>query len=352
MVESKSKYGVKSRGVLIHVMVWAVFFLHPLFFTGGRDTGLTWYEYLRFITVPLSFMAVFYANYFVLISRFIPNKKILNFFLFNFLLVVAVMAAVHIVFHYVLPPGKMGPPHRPWMDTVRFFAGNFVIYMLIVAASVAIKMTSWWYKEESARKEMEHRKTEAELQNLKNQINPHFLFNTLNNIYSLIQSDSAKAQKVVHDLSSLLRYVLYESSMPYVPVRAEMEFLRDYVELMRIRLPRNVNFSVSFPDSASDRPIAPLLFIPLVENAFKHGTGGMDSFISIGISEDDNSVACSIENSYYPKSVTDDRTGSGIGISNLLKRLEMIYPGRYSFEYGHDGNVYRAVLSISDFSRK
>ena len=145
-------------------------------------------------------------------------------------------------------------------------------------------------------------------------MNPHFLFNTLNNIYSLIQLDTTRAQQAVHDLSRMLRYVLYDSSRATVPLAAEIDFLRDYIELMRIRLPRHVRLFVSLPDAPSSTPIAPLLFISLVENAFKHGVSNeKPSYITIDIHELEGQLICSIKNSRFPKS-DSDRSGSGIGL--------------------------------------
>lgn len=258
------------------------------------------------------------------------------------------MIGVHLLFRYVLPDtGHRPPMERTWQDALRFFAGNAVLYLLVVGAGVAIRMTGGWYRAEAARQELEHSRTEAELQNLKSQLNPHFLFNTLNNIYSLIQIDVDRAQRSVHELSSLLRYVLYESSRPTVPLKAEVEFLRDYIELMRIRQPRHVRVFVSLPEEPSPTPVAPLLFISLVENAFKHGVSNeKPSYVTIDIHEEEGRLVCRIRNSCFPKSGDSDRSGSGIGLTNLSKRLEMIYPGRYTFEYGQAGDAYQALLCI------
>lgn len=144
----------------------------------------------------------------------------------------------------------------------------------------------------------------------------------------------------------MLRYVLYESSCPTVPLAAEVEFLRDYIELMRIRLPRHVEVGVSLPEEPSPTPVAPLLFISLIENAFKHGTSNdRPSFIRIDIHERGGELVCCIRNSCFPKTASD-RSGSGIGLKNLSKRLEMIYPQRHTFEYGERGGTYTASLRI------
>ncbi|HIY68843.1 MAG TPA: histidine kinase [Candidatus Alistipes intestinigallinarum] len=344
MTALQSKY----TGWLIHVTVWAVILGMPLFVTGPDRPLMTGPQYVRFLLVPLSFMVVFYTNYFLLIDRYLTTRRFGRFTGYNLLLIGAVMLAVHLFFRHVLPPDLHRPPLvRPWQDTVRFFAGNLMLYILVVGAGVAIRMTSGWYRAETARQELEHSRTQAELQNLKSQLNPHFLFNTLNNIYSLIQLDTDRAQQAVHDLSRLLRYVLYDSSRPYVPLAAEVDFLRDYIELMRIRQPRHVQVFVSLPATPSQRPVAPLLFISLVENAFKHGVDNdRPSYVTIDLHESGDQLICRIKNSYFPKSGDSDRSGSGIGLSNLTRRLEMLYPGRHTFEYGQNGEAYTALLCI------
>ena len=344
MPASQSKY----RAWLVHFTAWAVIFGLPLFVTGPDRPLLSGGEYLRFLLIPLSFMVVFYTNYLGLIDRYLTTRRFGRFAGYNVLLIGAVMIGVHLLFRYVLPDtGHRPPMERTWQDALRFFAGNAVLYLLVVGAGVAIRMTGGWYRAEAARQELEHSRTEAELQNLKSQLNPHFLFNTLNNIYSLIQIDVDRAQRSVHELSSLLRYVLYESSRPTVPLKAEVEFLRDYIELMRIRQPRHVRVFVSLPEEPSPTPVAPLLFISLVENAFKHGVSNeKPSYVTIDIHEEGRRLVCRIRNSCFPKSGDSDRSGSGIGLTNLSKRLEMIYPGRYTFEYGQAGDAYQALLCI------
>lgn len=194
---------------------------------------------------------------------------------------------------------------------------------------------------------MERSRSEAELQNLKSQLNPHFLFNTLNNIYSLIQIDADRAQQAVHDLSRLLRYVLYDSSRPTVPLKAEIEFLRDYIELMRIRQPRHVRVFVSLPDTPSQTPrgSAPVHFAGR-ERLQTRGEQRKTLLCDDRHPRDRGQLICRIKNSYFPKSGDSDRSGSGIGLTNLAKRLEMIYPGHYTFEYGQAGDAYQALLCI------
>ena len=191
MNAAQSKY----TGWLVHLTAWAVVLGMPLFVTSPDRPLMNGPQYARFLLVPLSFMVVFYTNYFVLIRRHLFAHRIGRFVGCNLVLIAAVMFGVHLFFRFVLPPDMARPPiPRPWQDTVRFFAGNALLYMLVVGVSVAIRMTSGWYRAEAARRQLEHSRTQAELQNLKSQLNPHFLFNTLNNIYALVALNPQQAQ--------------------------------------------------------------------------------------------------------------------------------------------------------------
>ena len=321
-MQTTQRSRTKIIQIIVHTIAWAMMFGSPLFFSQGEGNSISWGRYLGFCASPLAFMLVFYLNYFVLIDRLLFRKRLGAFVLINLLLIILLQ-------FYLF-----------------FMLRDAVTMLLITGLSVAIKMTGRWYRVEREKQEIEKERTQAELQNLKSQLNPHFLFNTLNNIYSLIQIDADRAQQAVHDLSRMLRYVLYESSCPTVPLAAEVEFLRDYIELMRIRLPRHVEVGVSLPEEPSPTPVAPLLFISLIENAFKHGTSNDGpSFIRIDIHERDGELVCRIRNSCFPKTASD-RSGSGIGLKNLSKRLEMIYPQRHTFEYGERGGTYTASLRI------
>ncbi|MBR5661359.1 MAG: histidine kinase [Bacteroidales bacterium] len=335
---------------LLHIAIWVVLFGMPFFsprpghpLHGGVDFG-------RFIPTLVSFLIIFYVNYFFLIKKYLYQKRLGMFILWNVILVAIISLAVHFTHRHLFPmPVNPGRPLRPRtaLDSISFIARNTVIYMAIICVAVAVKMTERWYRDEKRRDEMEKAAAEAELTALKSQVNPHFLFNTLNNIYSLIQIDQTKAQEAVHDLSGMLRYVLYESESPIVTLGKEATFLGDYIKLMSMRCPKDVKLEVSLPSEDSGREIAPLLFIPLIENAFKHGISANEpSSIKISLEEDGGYVSCLVENTFFPKDESD-RSGSGIGIKNLCRRLEMLYPNAYSFEYGKVRNVYRSNLRIN-----
>lgn len=346
MTETPQTPPFKGMGRLIHVVGWGILFCAPFFFT-GREQGVTLESYLRGILVPLSFMCVFYINYFWLVKRELFARRTGRFLLINLLMIIATIVTVHLIMH-LFPHSQSGRPEPAFRHVVGFFLMNGLIYSLVAGLSVAIKMTDGWYRVEAIQRELEKERAEAELQNLKSQLNPHFLFNTLNNIYSLIAFSPERAQEAVHDLSRLLRYVLYESSQPMVPLEKDLDFLRNYIELMRIRLPRHVELKTDLISSAPGTLIAPLLFISLVENAFKHGvSNNKPSFIDIKIHQEKNLVVCAISNSYFPKTSGQDKSGSGIGLVNLERRLSLLYPGHHAFRCEQEGDAYRSSLSIT-----
>lgn len=339
---------------IIHTVAWGILFCLPFFFTGRESQTITVESYIRSIIIPLSFMIVFYVNYFLLIDRFLFSRHSWKFVLSNLLLIALAMVAVHLMMRLLPPPDMRHPhPEKEWQAIVGFFIINFLFYMSVAGLSVAIKMTSGWYQMETVRRELEKSRAEAELQNLKSQLNPHFLFNTLNNIYSLIAFSPEKAQEAVHDLSRLLRYVLYESSQPFVSLEKELDFIRNYVELMRIRLPEHVELKTEISSTSPGTLIAPLLFISLIENAFKHGvSNNKPSFIQLDIHQQGDLVICYIRNSYFPKDAEQDKSGSGIGIRNLQKRLALLYPNRHIFSFKQEGENWQSMLELQTAERE
>ncbi|MDH6304870.1 sensor histidine kinase YesM [Parabacteroides sp. PF5-5] len=339
----------KRLGWLIHVIPWGLLLLFPFLFAGRNSDNVSWFDYLRFVTMFAGIIIVFYANYSYLVKRFLFSRQMTWYVVSNFLLFTVLIVLSHLITEQIpASEGRgPGPQHEfTWKHHLVFTLFDYVKYIFIAALSVALRMTSSWYKTEAERKELVQSRSEAELQNLKSQLNPHFLFNTLNNIYSLIAFSPDRAQEAVHELSTLLRYMLYESSQPTVTVGKDLDFIRDYVELMRIRLPQHVELKTEIQTTSPETPIAPLLFISLVENAFKHGvSNNKPSFIHIEIAADSKEVFCSIRNSYFPKN-EQDKSGSGIGLVNLRKRLNLIYPGMYSFTYGQEEDHYTCKLEL------
>ncbi|MDP4202267.1 MAG: histidine kinase [Bacteroidota bacterium] len=329
--------------IIIHLLAWCLLFGFPLIFM-VESHHPRFDQYSGYLAYTMAFFIVFYGNYLYLIDKFLFDRNTLKFIAIN-VVIIAICAYLLYLFQSLgIPPEKQ---HHPGPPPILFVFRDITSMVFAVGLSVALRMTGKWYRTETERKEMEKDRFETELKNLKNQLNPHFLFNTLNNIYSLIPVHPEQAQETVHRLSHLLRYVLYENNDNFVPIGKEIDFLKSYIELMSLRLSDQVKLATEFNIESGNDRIAPMLFISLVENAFKHGISPINqSFVHINItSKEGQDVVCTVENSYFPKNM-QDKSGSGIGQENLRKRLELLYPNHHNLCLENRGDTYFAQLQI------
>lgn len=347
---------------IIHIVVWGIIAVLPylMLLRGGIEFPFSSYLFYGGFWYGV-WMLVFYLNYLYLVPKQLLKHRTYIYLLVNVAVILGFSFSYHLwgeyMFQYYinhLPvdvndfPNDMGRGFRPpfMMGVAR---DSFPLIIITIIATM-IRMSEEWRKSETSRKEAEKALAESELQNLRNQLNPHFLLNTLNNIYALIAFDTDKAQESVQELSKLLRHVLYENKDQFTTLGKEIEFIRSYIELMRIRLSSNVTVETEYDlDPNSQTPIAPLIFISLVENAFKHGISPTEpSYIKIRFTEVMGNVRCLIQNSNHRK-VGYDKSGSGIGLEQVQKRLDLTYPGKYSWTYGlsNDGLEYSSSLEIN-----
>ena len=228
-----------------------------------------------------------------------------------------------------------------------FRAGYFslmTVSLLLCLMAIGIALSVRYMIRRNERKQKE---VEAELAWLKNQINPHFLFNTLNNISSLAQIDGDETQEAIMQLSDLLRYAMYETNKPKVRLDGEVEFMRNYINLMKLRCNKMTTVNSQFLILNPEFEVAPLLFISLVENAFKHGiNSNAPATIDIHLEQQGDTLVFLCDNTNNPKP-TKDRSGSGIGLENTRRRLDLLYTGRYTWEQGvTPENIYHVKISI------
>lgn len=203
------------------------------------------------------------------------------------------------------------------------------------------------YNERLRQKELLERAVEAENLRLKSQLNPHFLFNSLNCISSLMTTNSLKAQEGIGVLSDMLRYALYETKQETVPISAELEFIDNYLSLMVLRHGDRLSMEYAHDDFDSHVMIAPMLFISIVENAFKHGVSRSDgSSVRINVVAQGSDLVFTCENSIASQAGRNYRAEGGIGLENLSRRLEIMYKGCYHLDIGECGNMYKVTLTI------
>lgn len=228
-----------------------------------------------------------------------------------------------------------------------FVSISAALHLLSAFAALGVRGTIRSQEIQAQLQEEKRKTAEAELSWLKNQLNPHFLFNSLNNISSLIQIDPDQAQDAIGQLSDLLRYALYESNKPLVPLIGEVEFMRCYIEMMKLRCSSKTSVQVDFSsDIDASVQVAPLLFISFIENAFKHGTSSnQPSQISVSLQCHDGHVCFNCRNTNFPKTNTD-HSGSGVGLENTRRRLELLYAGRYTWRQNIENNNFCILIDV------
>lgn len=356
--------------VILHIAVWIILFILPaylLFIDSGNNETI-----LRKIYVQIFLYAViFYTNYLVLTPMlFFKKRKALYFVAAIALVVIATIANEYTFkkFNYMGPTGNRAmemrprmqpPPGVPFMPGNEFSAEhrrpsenwpmyNFIITTLFLSGfGMGLSFTDKFTQQEKVRKEAEKEKLNTELAFLKNQINPHFLFNTLNNIYSLVQINVPDGQKAILQLSKLMRYILYETEKGDRFLSQEIDFMKTYIGLMKLRISDKVTITVDFPEDFSDVTIPPLLFLPFVENAFKHGISyRRPSFVDVRLKIDPGKIIFECSNSIGNKGDDLLKSDSGIGLENVKKRLALLFPDRHNLQVLETEATFQVNLQI------
>ncbi len=329
---------------MVQVAVWAVIMLAlPLATLLGtrswEPTATSWQMVWDMFRSPL---VIYFANFYVFGPKLFFRRKYWLFSLCNLLL----MALLNYKFFFV---GEYMPemPETAWIG---FFLGIFIFVLLnffMGAIAIGVRHFMQVSKIKQQLKDAQAKSIEAELAWLKNQINPHFLFNTLNNISSLTQIDPDAAQDSIAQLSDLLRYAMYETNKDTVPISGEVEFMRNYISLMKLRCNEKAEVLCRFSVDNAQQGIAPLLFISIIENAFKHGvSSSRASKIDINFEQHNDTITFSCDNTNYPKD-DSDRSGSGIGLENTRRRLDLMYKGKYSWQQSLEDGIYHICISIN-----
>lgn len=342
----------KTAYVVLNIIAWMIVIIWPILQGlqgGAKITDITISYFIVYCGLPVMFIVLFYFNFYYLFDRLWTqgHRDRVWFIIWNFIIILMISFGTYFWQDYFKSRLGIQYTHMSLPETI-FRIGTVLV--MTVALAITLKYTIRFHKAETDKVALEAERREAELKNLRSQLNPHFLFNALNNIYSLMVVNSDLAQKSLYDLSKILRYVLYDDDELQVPLAKELDFMRSYVDIMKLRLTKNVEFESEITDDDCGVMIAPLMFMSLVENAFKHGISPNEpSYIKIRIAMNESGgkhqVVCEVRNSYYPKT-DSDRSGSGIGVENLRRRLSLLYPGRFTFEMNHDDKNFYTELKI------
>jgi LytS/YehU family sensor histidine kinase len=322
-----------------------------------------------------AYLLIFLLNIGILIPKLIYRKKYKIYFTFTIIAIIFITTLSVWIQKELeaksisqMPPMELGPGMPPMelsssmpapigynpdkvvikKSVYTLVAENLIIAILIIGASTTIKITSRWLNEENRRKDIEKEQLITELALLRHQVNPHFLMNTLNNILALIDINTETAKDAVIKLSVLMRYLLYDSAEGKTTLIKEVEFIRSYIDLMKLRFTRKVSIKCSVPRRLPEVEIPPMLFISFIENAFKHGIDYQQkSYVHFKLDvSDKKNIVCTINNSKHPVNENVARKYSGIGMANVKKTLELLYKNTYTLQIEDSENEYKVHLTI------
>ncbi|HLN53879.1 MAG TPA: histidine kinase [Lentimicrobium sp.] len=333
-----------GSALLQHILFWAIaWYIMLRFFSNSSETGAIDYIYTTVFLITLA-VAV-YLNLLLLIPWLLEKRKYI-------LYLVAVTISTGIVAWFnmflfsdlidYLLPGYYFISYYEYQDLIKIFF-SFVILTTL------LELSKGWFRLAEARNELvriEKEQAQAELSTLKSQINPHFLFNSLNSLYSLVITKSVQAPAYILELSGFLRYILYETPADLVSLDKELQSISNYLEIQKLRAGESSIVTFKVTGDTPGKMIAPLLFLPLVENAFRHGNpGGAGSSIEICVEVCNASLSFSIHNTVAEPSRQPEEV-TGIGISNLKRRLQRLYPGSHTFITGMENNMFKVSLVV------
>jgi hypothetical protein len=354
--------------ILIHAFAGLAFLTLPLLFMSGQmgnGNALSIVSSIGYWIFSLTYIAIFYLNAYWLIPTFYFKKKYL--FYIATILILFVLVLYGRPFEQLLrrqrphftPPSAAifnhnrdmshnpgnGPPHGPGPGTMRFDIVSFFLFIMTIALGMAIQVTRQWRNSLQRIAHAEADRAQAELSFLKAQINPHFLFNTLNNIYSLAITKNDKTADSIMKLSNIMRYVTDDVSKHFVPLQLEVDCITDFIELQRLRLSKKVIVEFSVKGQLENRTIVPLLLIIFVENVFKYGISNHENTtITIQLVAGERSITFYCHNKIFIQAGAPQRTG--IGIANAKKRLEHLYPNKHLLNITNESGFFSVELIL------
>jgi two-component system, LytTR family, sensor histidine kinase AlgZ len=334
----------RHRVTLLHFSFWCVylsFFVYQITSFRHRETDLG--QAFKQAGIQVLFhMLVAYLNYFVFLPRFLERKNVTR-YLLEFSVPFIVIMFLRIQVQRYMIDGYTYQDHY-FYSTV-YSVQTVATTLFIVIFVGMLRFAKDWFEFEARKKEVENEKLIAELNFLKAQINPHFLFNTLNNLYYLAFTQSPNTTEVIAKLSQMMRYMIYDSNHPLVPLSKEIEYMQNYISLERLRLNNAIPINFEIQGNPEEVRIAPLIFITFLENAFKHGVSNNkpDAWVKISIRIEGKDCIYTVDNSKIP-SVGEGK--SGIGLQNVKRRLALSYPGLYELTVNDQPDHYFVQLNL------
>lgn len=347
-IPSARKLFIKLSGnrLLQHLLFWTASFIFLVNYFASAETVLK-IDYIYTALFHASLLAAVYINIWLLIPKLLSKGRYMFYFLAVPVLIYLAALFNQATFNHLVDlvlPEYYFISYYDLSDILKFI-------FVYVALSGLLKFSKGWFMLMQAEQQLmaiRQEKTETELKALKSQINPHFLFNSLNNIYSMSLGKSLKTPEAILKLSELMRYMLYESNEERVELGDEIRFLDNYVELQKIRSDKRSRIEYLKKGSVSGISIAPLIFLPFIENAFKHGIKGEPSggYVIIKLETESGNVDLYVENNRGKVDSVEKDGFNGVGLNNVQRRLDLIYPGKYRLEIGDEADKFSIHLKI------
>jgi hypothetical protein len=335
-----------------HVLYWLLFFLYDWLASSGKVGRQD--SYILFKDAAINFVSAallaYTSIYWFGANWFSGRYRRMFVGIVTFIILTGLFKhAMKTVFLYVPMLGTHLEDVPSWLNywKPRYVLGSVVSPVLQAGIVVMAYFFQLWSRQQRLMEQAKREKVEAELELLKSQVEPHFIFNTLNNIYYLAQNSHPRTGEMIYRLAQLLSYMLYDSRKSLIPVEKELDYIRDYVNLERIRYGEKLDIAVNVFGSLKDALAPPLLLLPLVENAFKHGIAPAgEGWIRVDVSRRNGTLICKVENSVHVPAPERKTEASGLGLSNLENRLEALFPQQHELKTLKGKESFLSVLSI------
>jgi hypothetical protein len=369
----RKTFSIKHLESATYFVIWFAIFSVP-FFQHRQINTVDWravsMEWIRMS----AYCIIFTLNAFIFVPKLLFQKKYLSYLTITVLaLLLVVGLSISTQFYLTpnepisMPKMELGPGMPPMelgsempapmgyraptpteeKSIYMIFAENLIIALLVVAAGTTIKLLSQWLNEENRRKDVEKEQLKTELALLRHQVSPHFFMNTLNNIHALIDINTETAKDAVIRLSTLMRYLLYDTAQGQTSLKKEVEFIESYITLMQLRFSKKVKISLDIPGKIPEIQIPPMLFISFIENAFKHGVSYQaESFVLFKLEFDEKQLKCIIKNSKHKNKEKFDKSYSGIGLTNIRKSLDLLFTKDYTLDIKENDTEFEVYLTI------
>ena len=341
------KFILKNR-VFQHILFWLAYVLFHGLTYGGFNDEYGREIHIQVMELPVKIIVTYFVIYYLLPKYILPGK----WFQFSVVLILSTVVAGFLQramsYYFVYPLYYPEVVQYGYFWPMKIVKGLIYLYPPVFLA-MAIKLLKYWYTDQQDKQMLANEKLEAELKFLKTQIHPHFLFNTLNNVYALTLKKSDKAPEMVLKLSELINYMLYECNAPKVPLENEINFVKNYLEVERMRHGDNLEVNFSVEGNSKSVFVAPMLILPFLENSFKHGANEEleKSWVSLEIVIERSKLRLKIENSKSEtQQLITNGNGTGIGLKNVRRRLDLLYRDDYTLKIMDEDELYLVILEL------